>query len=370
MKIMHIAQAAGGVDRYLYSLLKYMDNNEYENICVFSQDYDKNKYENIGIKVIQTDMFREISAKDISAILKIRKIIKKYNPDIIYAHSSKAGAIARVANIGIKNICIYNPHGWAFNMKCSKIKKNIYIIIEKLLAQLTDKIVCISIAEQKSAIKERICKINKTVVINNGIDITEYVNSNVILTKKQLGIPENAYIIGCSGRLCEQKASDVFVKAADIINKKIDDTFFLLVGDGEKRIEVEQFFENNDMKDKYLITGWVKNPMDYIKLFDVALLISRWEGFGLVLAEYMLAGKPIVATNVDAIPYIIQNEINGLIAEVDNEFDIAQKVIRYINNDELRNQVIENGKKIVVENYDVQRMKNEYEKLFKEIINK
>ena len=74
------------------------------------------------------------------AIKKVRYLIKKYNPDIVYAHSSKAGAIARVANIGIRNYCIYNPHGWAFNMRCSEKKVKLYTIIEKMAAYFCNKI--------------------------------------------------------------------------------------------------------------------------------------------------------------------------------------------------------------------------------------
>ncbi len=55
------------------------------------------------------------------------------------------------------------------------------------------------------------------------------------------------------------------------------------------------------------ITGWVNNSISYIELFDVACLLSRWEGFGLALPEYMMVGKPIIATNIDAIPNLISN---------------------------------------------------------------
>ena len=71
-------------------------------------------------------MTRAIGSNDLKAIKAVRALIKKYNPDIVYAHSSKAGAITRVADIGLKNHCVYNPHGWAFNMRCSAKKKVMY----------------------------------------------------------------------------------------------------------------------------------------------------------------------------------------------------------------------------------------------------
>ena len=116
-KVLHIAQAAGGVDRYLQSLLKYFDREKFENVLVCSNDFEEKDYKNIVDKFIFVKMQREISAKaDLSAIKSVRKIIKNEKPDIVYVHSSKAGAIGRIADFGIKNKVVYNPHGWAFNM--------------------------------------------------------------------------------------------------------------------------------------------------------------------------------------------------------------------------------------------------------------
>ena len=158
IKILHVAQAAGGVDRYLRTLLKYLDKDKFENIVVLSQDIKKEDYKDIADTFISIKMERAIGKHDIEAIKQLRKLIKKYAPDIVYAHSSKAGAIARVANIGMKNYCIYNPHGWAFNMQVSKKKQSLYTFIEKVEAPFCNKIVCISNAEKKSALDKYICR--------------------------------------------------------------------------------------------------------------------------------------------------------------------------------------------------------------------
>lgn len=148
IRIMHVAQAAGGVDRYLRCLVKYLDSNQFENILICSQDFKPEDYKDIADEFETVEMQRSIGGNDLKAAKKIRKLIKKYNPDIVYAHSSKAGAIVRIANIGIKNKCIYNPHGWAFNMQGSKIKQATYTLIEKVMSPFANKIVCISDAEK------------------------------------------------------------------------------------------------------------------------------------------------------------------------------------------------------------------------------
>ncbi|WP_405315472.1 glycosyltransferase family 4 protein [Lactobacillus helveticus] len=83
---------------------------------------------------------------------------------------------------------------------------------------------------------------------------------------------------------------------------------------------------NFDMDSSFLITGWVDNPTAYMKVMDVGCLLSRWEGFGLVLPEYMACGVPIVATNVDAIPNIVDNGKNGLLVDQDDYKAVSEMI--------------------------------------------
>lgn len=116
IRVLHVAQAAGGVDRYIRMLFKYMDHDKFENILVCSHDFKRVDYNGLADAFEHVDMQRPIGKADIDAMKAVRRLIRKYQPDIVYAHSSKAGAIARVANIGLKKNgdkikCIYNPHG-------------------------------------------------------------------------------------------------------------------------------------------------------------------------------------------------------------------------------------------------------------------
>lgn len=233
-RILHIAEAPGGVERYLVTLLtKLRRYPELEHILICSTTFDSSKFEGLvsDIEVIDS-MHNAISfASDSKAVLAVRKAIKKYDPDIVYCHSSKAGAIGRLADVGIKNTLIYNAHGWAFNMKGTSGKKiKFYEMVEKMLAPMTYKIVCISEYEKKSALEHGICKEDKLVVINNGIDFDEYKDLHP-KSREELGIPEDAFVIGTVGRLTTQKAPDVFVRMAIEIKKKIPTAFFLMVGD-------------------------------------------------------------------------------------------------------------------------------------------
>lgn len=368
IRILHVAQAAGGVDRYIQMLLKYLDKDRFENILVCSQDFHEEDYEGLVDHFKQVNMIRTIGKNDIKAIMKVRRLIKQYRPDVVYAHSSKAGAITRVADIGFKNFCIYNPHGWAFNMKCSDKKRKMYTVIEKLVAPFCDKIICISDSEKQSALEKKICKEDKLQIIFNGVDIEAYEKSiHGAVKRSDLNIPEDAFVVGMVGRMSPQKAPDVFIKMAKLVKGQIPNAHFIIVGNGEQESEIRQYAGDNGLSDNLHITGWVNNPMSYVELFDVACLLSRWEGFGLALPEYMMAEKPIVASRVDAIPNIVRDGQSGLLIEVDDVVGASKAVLRIYQEDGLKDRLVIQGLKDVHSRFNARRVSDEHGTLFERI---
>src|SRR5699024_9552736 len=109
--IVHIAQSAGGVKEYLYMLLKNM-NPKYINILILSEEYKKyqKEFEKVSQDIYYVPMTRDVSiVKDIKAIINVKKILKNIHPNIVYCHSSKAGAIGRIALLLNRKIkVIYN----------------------------------------------------------------------------------------------------------------------------------------------------------------------------------------------------------------------------------------------------------------------
>ncbi|WP_436512491.1 glycosyltransferase family 4 protein [Clostridium thermobutyricum] len=368
-KIMHIVQSAGGVERYIEMLLKNIEG-DYEHILVCSYDYSEEFLNSLNIKYRRISMVRELSfSKDLKSIKEVRKAIKEYKPDLIYTHSSKGGAIGRVANIGLGKTILYNPHGWAFNMRCGNLKKNIYKYIEKILALFTTKIIVISEFEKESALRNKICKEEKIELIFNGIDIDKYEREkyDFNLKRKDFNIDDDAYVIGMVGRISDQKAPDTFIEVASRVIKQIPKAFFIIVGDGDERKEIEDLIKRKKLENKVLITGWVKNSLEYINLFDLATLFSRWEGFGLAVAEYMESKKPIVASRIDAIPNLIASDC-GILVEVDNVEQMTNSIMKIYNDKEFKDNIVENSYKRVKEKFDIKRVALEHKKLIDRII--
>lgn len=372
IKVLHVAEASGGVDRYLKSLFKYMDRDKFENIFICSQNFDKEEYIPLVDHIEQIPMVHSIQwGEDKKTIGEIRKFIKQYQPDVVYGHSSKAGALLRMADLGINNKVLYNPHGWYFNMRTTKKRKEKFKWIERVQVPFTDKIICISEAEKQSALREHICKEDKLQVIYNGIDL-DAIEKAPRISREEVGIPAGAFVVGMVGRITEQKAPDVFVEAARLIKEKIDNAFFVIVGDSiagsdeEKKLVLEMIHRYG-LEDSFLITGWVSNPTAYMRLFDVGVLLSRWEGFGLVLPEYMACGVPIVATKVDAIPYLIKDGETGLLVDVDDVESTEKAVMELNENSSLRSK-LDNNENAKVERFSARITARDTERLILRLI--
>ena len=369
-KVVHIAQSAGGVAEYLYMFLKNWKNEDYENILIVSQDYKEqlDRFKPYVTNIYTVPMVREVEAKnDIKSILEIKKIFRQIKPDIVYLHSSKAGAIGRIAlAFNFRTKILYNAHGWYFNAQISDKKKRIFALIEKMLALKTDKIINISKSEYESALKYKIASERKMCIIENGIDFTKFKNNdkNREETRKKYNIKDNEILIGVVGRLSEQKDPMTMIKAFELVNKEKNNTRLMYVGAGELEENVKQYAKEKNISDKVIITGWVNNVEQYIPAFDIAVLPSKWEGFGLVLIEYMACDKPIVASNIGGIADIIRDKENGLLCNPNNDKEISKKILYMINNEkiikEISNKNIEYRKK-----YDIGYLIKKHEKLFK-----
>lgn len=244
------------------------------------------------------------------------------------------------------------------------LKSRIYLIIERLLASVTDCIVCISEAEEHSAKKKHVDDGKKLQLIPNGIDI-EAVRLAKAKERKEFGMNDDDYIVGMIGRLTPQKAPDTFIRAAKLIKEKIPKATFVIVGGGEMSDEITGYASENDLH--LYITGWTDEAYTYLKTFDVALLLSRWEGFGLAIVEYMAAEKNVVATRIDAIPTLVDDGIDGLLVKVDSPEDVCEKVVWLYNHSKEAAIMRKAALQKVYEKFDIQRVADQHIVMFKSI---
>lgn len=369
-KIVHVAQSAGGVAEYLYSFLKNFNDEVYEHIIIVSEDYRDQieRFKPYVAEIHIVPMTRDINLKsDIGAIFKLKKKLKIIKPDIVYLHSSKAGALGRMALLfNFSTKIIYNAHGWYFNAKINKKKKILFATIERLLAFKTNVIVNISESEYNSAIKYKIASSKKMVVIDNGIDFTKFDNQKQYReeTRNRYNIKSEDIVIGVVGRLTEQKDPDTSIKAFNLLHKEQKNIKLMFVGSGDLEKKVVLYAKQNNLEKDIIITGWVNNVEEYIPAFDIAILPSKWEGFGLVIIEYMACDKPIVATDVGGISNIIKANENGHLIEIENENELKNKLKQIIETDDAIEII--NRNKIYRKKYDIKNVIAKHKDIFDE----
>lgn len=368
-EILHIIQGGkGGTLEYLKNFLKFIDKSKY-NCTIICHGEIYEELTELGYNTCNIEIERSISPiKDLISFIKINKYIKNNKVDLIHAHSSKAGALSRIAAKFNKILCVYNPHGWAFNIKTSNFKRKFYEIIEKILSNWCARIVMISESEYESAVKKKICDKERLVVINNGIDINKYDANIDYEFRRQLGFNDNEVVIGMCCRITEQKSPSTFIKIAKMLVEKYDNCKFIIIGDGELRKNIVDEIKFLNLEKKIFITGWIRNPEKYVNIIDIGVLTSKWEGFGLVLTEYMACGKPIVASSIQGIRNVVRDGIDGFLCNPDDENEFVEFISMLINNKELYNEINKNEILRVKQCFDFQRVVREHEFLYDQLI--
>lgn len=325
MKILHVGEYVnGGVATYLRTLLNRLQKyNDIENYLLISEYKSQKNWENITKKVFYYKYKRSI-VNIFSAIKQIHEVIEKVNPDIIHVHSTWAGLFVRLPYLFRKRKAkiIYQSHGWAFLMDTSKYKKNIYALVERILSMPTDKIINISNYEQNQAIKYGLNK-NKMIMIYNGVE--DKVNKSNL----KLNWDKNKINLLFVGRLDKQKGLDLFLDVYD--KMKLENIHLYVIG--------TSVLDNNLPQNTKYVTylGWVdsKDIDEYYQACDAVIMPSRWEGFGLVAIEAMRNSKPVIASNMGALPELIKNNINGYIFDIEKD-DTLEETLLNINKIELQ----------------------------------
>ncbi|MDR1652197.1 MAG: glycosyltransferase [Prevotellaceae bacterium] len=144
MKIMHIGQRIGGLDIYIKNVIEYADANFFDFVVVQGK---KDKTEPISkngklIKTYAVDMYRSIGIKDIACLLQILKIVRREQPALIHCHSAKGGIMGRTAGLLTRTKTLYTPHAYSFLSTRSRLKRTVYIFLEKLTKFNASQLAC------------------------------------------------------------------------------------------------------------------------------------------------------------------------------------------------------------------------------------
>ena len=253
----------------------------------------------LGLRFVDLPMQREIRPRDdLRGVVRLWKELHACKPDVVHLHSSKAGALGRVACLPSRATVVYQPHGLPYLRRdVSRTSRLTYEWIERLLSVLGGTVVACS--EGERAALDGVVPRSRSAVVVNGIDLSAVPLANVDAGRVR---------IGTSGRISSQKRPEFFAEVARRMRHAAD---FVWIGDGDEAGKERLLHEGVH------VTGWRTRDesLREISGLQVYIQTSAWEGMPVSVIEAMAAGLPIVATDVVGNRDLLANTSAGVLVE-------------------------------------------------------
>ena len=356
----------GGIEKRLIDLITNLDKSKYKcTVCTFYGGKLIQEYQNNNIKVIFFNPEKRKGILGIIKFIRFSKFLKSNKFDIalmFFPRSIVYGTmITKLRKIPL--IISFRE-----NSRLKIYQKKIQLSFLKFSNLFVNKVIAVSENTRRFTIKYVKLNPKKIIAIPNGIDLKRFNKKiNIKKIKKEFNLDKEK-IITIIARLNPQKNHKNFLKAASIIAKSIPNTKFLIVGDGKLRKKLENYSNFLGISKKIIFTGIRKDIPEILKISDIFILSSDYEGLPITILEAMASSKPIVATNVSGNPEAVVHNKTGILVPPKNSEALAKAVIKLLKNKKLRKQMGKQGRRRVEKYFTIEKMIKEYEKVFDSLI--
>ncbi len=355
---------AGGAEKLLAMSLPYLNRSIFDyKVAYFlthrNQLVPEFERQSIPIFCLKSEKFY-----DFRAIFKLARLLRESEIDILHIHLPYPGILGRVAAhlSGVKAV-VYTEHSMLERQRRLTRLGNL------LTYPLNDVTIAVSDAVLHSVLYRQIFKHGIFVTIHNGIDLNaiEIADTCRVSLKESLGIPAHHQVVGNVANLRPGKGHQYLLEAAQLVLNQCPDVTFVIVGREKEKVDLERLQElaqRLEIQDRVIFTGFRRDVFQVMSTFDIFVLPSLWEGFGIVLLEAMALGKPVIGTDVDGIPEIIADGLNGFLVEPRNSQQLANRILRLLHDETLRNRMGQNGMQKVRLRFSIERTVKEMEKVY------
>lgn len=356
-----------GAPRHLLSLIKNLNMKDFTVSVILPQGPLVDELKKIKINTFLVPMQHRA---DMSAVNRIQKLLRKYDPDIIHVHGSRAGLFARMAAKNLPIKIVYTEHTRASQFRLNnRMLDWSHIKARTVLDRWTTMTIAVSNAVKEFLIKSKITQPDKIKVIYNGISSkpNKYIDKDTLDIITQHGLKKRDIIIGTIGSLNIQKDTITLIKAMPKVFKKLPTAKLILVGSGPLKYMLQKVVRKLKIDDKVIFTGTVRDISSILQLLTVFVLPSRSEAFGISILEAMRANVPVIATRVGGIPEVITNNQNGILIEPSNHKLLASTIIRLLHDKKLQHKLIKNGVE-TIKKFSITKMVNATSQIYKDIL--
>ena len=314
--------------------------------------------------VVIPEMSREISPRDVVTIWKLFRFFRRYRPDIVHTHTAKAGAAGRTAGFlyrlltpGARVKFVHTFHGHIFHSYYGRAKTRVFILIEKLLARVSDAILVLS-EQQRREIHEQfgVGRREQFRIVPLGLDLNELGGPRVLGSS-------GPRVVAIIGRLAPIKNHDLFLRVAARL-RDVQNVRFAIYGDGTERAAIESRIRELGVE----VTFEGTRPASEIYAsIDIAALTSLNEGTPLTLIEAMATGVPAISTAVGGVVDVLGEVVErssdgyeirerGITAASNDDAGFAAGLRRLLDDESLRAALAERGRAFAHATYSKERL--------------
>lgn len=357
MKVLHIIDSlgVGGAEQLITEIVPMLVSKGHKTDVVLLNGKRTHLYEKLERLECCSIFHLGFSYYNPIYILKMIPYFYKY--DVIHVHLFPAQYFAAIARLFCfkKVKLIFTEH----NTSNNRLENKKYHVIEKSIYACYNKIICITNEVRNVLIEKLALCDDKLIVVENGVNLVD-VNNSVKTSRIKYDFEENDRLLIMVAGFRPQKDQDTIIRTLTVLPEYYK---LVLVGDGERRNELEELVSSFDLTQRVSFLGIQSNVFNLMKMCDVAILSSHWEGFGLVAVEAMASGLPLIASNVEGLAQVVEG--GGLLFEKGNVNDLKEKILSLEVvefNREIRNTCFEKAKQ-----YDIKIMIDKLIKVYETV---
>ncbi len=355
----------GGAEKYLTDLVANLDPDKYPAVCVFPKSKSAYRFRS------------RLNGKKVYELSRLQiwfgliGIIRKEKPDIVHLNmhipfscffAIAASKLTKVRKLFATVHSVVPPASRFLPMRFVKS------FLSSALLPKIDEFICVSNKSRDEFCSTYGISKDKVDVVYNGLDPGKYNITDVSkISKSSVGIKEGQIVIGTVSRLVKDKGIEYLLEAVAILAKKNDDICCLMIGDGNLRSKLERKAENLGIKDRTIFAGHIDNVISCLLLIDIFVMPSLRETFGLSTLEAMLAGKPVIATDVGGIPELVNNGNTGILVPPKDPDAIGKAVIELLSDNKKRERMGNNAQQRAHELFTLKNMVSGTQKIYDEV---
>jgi glycosyltransferase involved in cell wall biosynthesis len=313
--------------------------------------------EGVTVHVLER-MTRSINPlRDLRTIRELRVLLEAIGPDLVHAHSSKAGLVARLAAIQAGIPCVFTAHGWAFTEGVSLPKRMVFRTIEQVMAPLAARIVCVSAFDRALALRAWMSG-NRVMTVYNGV---ADIDASLLATPES-GTPVRAIMVA---RFASQKAQRQLVEAA----AGIPDLHIDFVGTGPTQAAIRDLVETVGMANRVRFLGERSDVPALLAASQIFVLTSNFEGFPMSTLEAMRASLPVVVSDVGGAAEAVEDAVSGYVIERGNVAQLRERLALLVSKPERRALMGANARRRYLERFSDTVMVRQVETVYVQALN-